>query len=168
MVGGHKNKCIKKKIFEIGLIINLVNMKNRLNEDLKSAMKNKESLRLNTIRLVKKYIQELETSVGHTGEATDAEILKIINKLVKQGKDAADQYKTAGRTDLYENETKQVAVLETYLPKQLTDDEISIEIDKVMSETGSTNMGILMKELNTRLAGRADGKTISKILKTKL
>lgn len=167
MVGGHKNKCIKK-IFEISLIINLVNMKSRLNEDLKSAMKNKESLRLNTIRLVKKYIQELETSVGHTGEATDAEILKIINKLVKQGKDAADQYKTAGRTDLYENEIKQVAVLETYLPKQLTDDEISIEIDKVMSETGSTNIGILMKELNTRLVGRADGKTISRILKTKL
>ena len=143
-------------------------MKNRLNEDLKSAMKNKETLRLNTIRLIKKYIQELETSVGHIGEATDAEVLKIINKLVKQGKDAAEQYNSAGRTDIYEEEIQQVAVLETYLPKQLSDDEISIEIDKVMSETGSTNMGVLMKELNTRLAGRADGKTISRILKTKL
>ena len=143
-------------------------MKNRLNEDLKYAMKNKETLRLNTIRLVKKYIQELETSVGHTGDATDAEVLKIINKLVKQGKDAADQYKSAGRTDIYEEEIQQVAVLEGYLPKQLSDDEISVEIDKVMEETGSTNMGVLMKELNTRLAGRADGKTISKILKTKL
>jgi uncharacterized protein YqeY len=58
-------------------------MRNRLNDDLKSAMKNKDTLRLNTIRLVKKYIQELETSVGHNGEATDAEIMKIINKLVK-------------------------------------------------------------------------------------
>jgi uncharacterized protein YqeY len=143
-------------------------MKNKLNDDLKSAMKNKETLRLNTIRLVKKYIQELETSVGHSGDATDAEILKIINKLVKQGKDAAEQYKSAGRTDIYNDEMQQVAVLETYLPKQLTDDEIAIEIDKVMSETGSTNMGVLMKELNTRLAGRADGKTISRILKTKL
>ncbi len=143
-------------------------MKNRLNEDLKSAMKNKETLRLNTIRLVKKYIQELETSVGHTGDATDAEVLKIINKLVKQGKDAADQYKSAGRTDIYEEEMQQVAVLEGYLPKQLSEDEISVEIDKVMEETGSTNMGVLMKELNTRLAGRTDGKTISKILKTKL
>ena len=143
-------------------------MKNRLNEDLKSAMKNKETLRLNTIRLVKKYIQELETSVGHNGDATDAEVLKIINKLVKQGKDAAEQYKSAGRTDIYNEEIQQVAVLESYLPKQLNDDEISIEIDKVMSETGSTNMGVLMKELNIRLAGRADGKTISRILKTKL
>lgn len=143
-------------------------MKNRLNEDLKSAMKNKESLRLNTIRLVKKYIQELETSVGHNGDATDAEVLKIINKLVKQGKDAAEQYKSAGRTDIYEEEMQQIAVLETYLPKQLSDDEIAIEIDKVMLETGSTNMGVLMKELNSRLAGRADGKTISRILKTKL
>ena len=143
-------------------------MKNRLNEDLKSAMKNKESLRLNTIRLVKKYIQELETSVGHTGDATDSEVLKIINKLVKQGKDAAEQYKSAGRTDIYEEEMQQIAVLESYLPKQLSDDEIVVEIDKVMLETGSTNMGVLMKELNSRLAGRADGKTISRILKTKL
>ena len=62
----------------------------------------------------------------------------------------------------------QVAILEEYLPKQLSEEEISIEIDKVMTETGSTNMGILMKELNVRLSGRADGKTISRILKTKL
>jgi uncharacterized protein YqeY len=143
-------------------------MKNRLNDDLKSAMKNKDTLRLNTIRLIKKNIQELETSVGHNGEATDVEILKIISKLVKQGKDAAEQYKSAGRTELYEDEMYQVSVLEEYLPKQMSDDEISIEIDKVMTETGSTNMGVLMKELNTRLAGRADGKTISRILKSKL
>jgi uncharacterized protein YqeY len=131
-------------------------------------MKNKDTLRLNTIRFVKKYIQELETSAGHNGEATDAEILKIISKLVKQGKDAAEQYKSAGRMDLYDVELAQVAILEEYLPKQLSEEEISIEIDKVMTETGSTNMGILMKELNVRLSGRADGKTISRILKTKL
>lgn len=143
-------------------------MKNRINNDLKIAMKNKETLRLNTIRLVKKYIQELETSVGHNGEASDAEVMKIINKLVKQGKDSAEQYKSAGRIELYNEEMAQVAVLEEYLPKQMSEDEISVEIDKVMTETGSTNMGVLMKELNSRLAGRADGKTISRILKTKL
>lgn len=143
-------------------------MKNRLNDDLKSAMKSKDALRLSVIRLVKKYIQELETSVGHSGEATDAEIMKIINKLVKQGKDSAEQYKSAGRNELYDEELLQVAVLEEYLPKQMSEDEISVEIDKVMVETGSTNMGVLMKELNSRLAGRADGKTISRILKTKL
>lgn len=143
-------------------------MKNRINNDLKIAMKNKETLRLNTIRLVKKYIQELETSVGHNGEASDAEVMKIINKLVKQGKDSAEQYKSAGRIELYNEEMSQVTVLEEYLPKQMSEDEISVEIDKVMAETGSTNMGVLMKELNSRLAGRADGKTISRILKTKL
>jgi uncharacterized protein YqeY len=143
-------------------------MKSRLNEDLKSAMKSKDALRLSVIRLVKKYIQELETSVGHNGEATDVEIMKIINKLVKQGKDSAEQYKSAGRIELYNEEMLQVAVLEEYLPKQMSEDEISVEIDKVMTETGSTNMGVLMKELNSRLAGRADGKTISRILKTKL
>ena len=143
-------------------------MKNRLNDDLKSAMKSKDALRLSVIRLVKKYIQELETSVGHNGEATDAEIMKIINKLVKQGKDSAEQYKSAGRIELYNEEMSQFAVLEEYLPKQMSEDEISVEIDKVMTDTGSTNMGVLMKELNSRLAGRADGKTISRILKTKL
>ena len=143
-------------------------MKNKLNADLKSAMKNREMLRLDTIRLVKKNIQELETSVGHNGEATDVEVLKIISKLVKQGKDSAEQYKSANRMDLCDREMEQVAILEEYLPKQMTDDEIAVEIDKVISETGSTNMGVLMKELNTRLAGRADGKTISRILKTKL
>ena len=143
-------------------------MKKKLNDDLKSAMKNREMLRLDTIRLIKKNIQELETSVGHSGEATDAEIMKIISKLVKQGKDSAEQYNSAGRTDLFDIEMQQVAVLESYLPKQLTDEEIAVEIDVVMTETGSTNIGVLMKELNARLAGRADGKTISRILKTKL
>lgn len=143
-------------------------MRNRLNDDLKSAMKDKDTLRLNVVRLVKKYVQELETSVGHSGTATDAEVMKIIGKLVKQGKDSAEQYKSAGRIDLYDEEMSQVNILESYLPKQMTDDEIAVEIDKVMSETGSTNMGVLMKELNVRLAGRADGKTISRILKTKL
>ena len=143
-------------------------MKKKLNDDLKSAMKNREMLRLDTIRLIKKNIQELETSVGHNGEATDAEIMKIISKLVKQGKDAAEQYNSAGRTDLFDIEMQQVAVLESYLPKQLTDEEIAVEIDTVMTETGSTNIGVLMKELNVRLVGRADGKTISRILKTKL
>lgn len=143
-------------------------MKNKLNDDLKLAMKNKDTLRLNTIRLVKKYMQELETSVGHNGEATDGEIMKIISKLVKQGRDSAEQYKNAGRADLYDEEIAQVSVLENYLPKQMTDEEIAVEIDKVMEESGSTNMGVLMKELNVRLAGRADGKTISRILKTKL
>jgi uncharacterized protein YqeY len=143
-------------------------MRNRLNDDLKSAMKDKDTLRLNVVRLVKKYVQELETSVGHSGTATDAEVMKIISKLVKQGKDSAEQYKSAGRIDLYDEEMAQVNILESYLPKQMTDEEIAIEVDKVMSETGSTNMGVLMKELNVRLAGRADGKTISRILKTKL
>lgn len=143
-------------------------MRNRLNDDLKSAMKDKDTLRLNVVRLVKKYVQELETSVGHSGTATDAEVMKIIGKLVKQGKDSAEQYKSAGRTDLYDEEIAQVNILESYLPKQMTDEEIAVEIDKVMLETGSTNMGVLMKELNVRLAGRADGKTISRILKTKL
>ncbi len=143
-------------------------IKERLTEDMKSFMRNKETVKLNTVRMVKKNVTELETSSGHSGEATDDEILKIIQKMVKQGTDTARIYKEQGRDDLYKEESEQLDVLKEYLPKQLTEDEISKEIDKVMSETGLSQMGPLMKELNKRLAGRADGKTISNILKTKL
>jgi uncharacterized protein YqeY len=143
-------------------------VKEKLNEDLKSFMKNKETVKLNTVRMVKKNITELETSAGHNGEASDEEILKIIQKMVKQGTDTARIYKEQGRDDLYNEETEQLEVLKEYLPKQLSEEEISAEIDKVMSETGLNQMGPLMKELNKRLSGRADGKTISNILKTKL
>lgn len=143
-------------------------IKERLTEDMKSFMRNKETVKLNTVRMVKKNVTELETSSGHFGEATDDEILKIIQKMVKQGTDTARIYKEQGRDDLYKEESEQLDVLKEYLPKQLTEDEISKEIDKVMSETGLSQMGPLMKELNKRLTGRADGKTISNILKTKL
>ena len=143
-------------------------IKEKLTEDMKSFMKNKETVKLNTVRMVKKNVTELETSSGHSSEATDDEILKIIQKMVKQGTDTARIYKEQGRDDLYKEESEQLDVLKEYLPKQLTEDEISKEIDKVMSETGLNQIGPLMKELNKRLAGRADGKTISNILKTKL
>ena len=88
--------------------------------------------------------------------------------MVKQGSDTARIYKEQGRDDLYNEESEQLEVLKDYLPKQLSDEEISKEIDKVMEETGLNQIGPLTKELNKRLAGRADGKTISNILKTKL
>ena len=143
-------------------------IKEKLNEDMKSFMKNKETVKLNIVRMVKKNITELETSAGHNSEATDEEILKIIQKMVKQGSDTARMYKEQGRDDLYDEESEQIEVLKEYRPKQLSEEEISKEIDKVMEETGLNQMGPLMRELNKRLAGRADGKTISNILKTKL
>ena len=143
-------------------------IKEKLNEDLKSFMKNKETVKLNTVRMVKKNITELETSAGHNGEANAEEILKIIQKMVKQVSDTARISKEQGRDDLYNEESEQLEVLKDYLPKQLSDEEISKEIDKVMEETGLNQIGPLMKELNKRLFGRADGKTISNILKTKL
>ena len=88
--------------------------------------------------------------------------------MVKQGSDTARMYREQGRDDLYKEESEQIEVLKNYLPKQLSEEEISKEIDKVMEETGLNQIGPLMKELNKRLAGRADGKTISNILKTKL
>lgn len=144
------------------------NLKERLNEDMKSFMRSKETVKLNTVRMVKKNITELETSTGHIGEATDEEILKIIQKMVKQYSETARIYKEQGRHDLFNEESEQLELLKEYLPKQLSEEEISKEIDKVMEETGLNQIGPLMKELNKRLAGRADGKTISNILKTKL
>lgn len=143
-------------------------LKERLNEDLKSFMKSKETVKLNIVRIVKKNITDFEISKGLGYETSDDEIMKIIQKMVKTVADTARIYKEQGRDDLYKEETEQLDVLKEYLPKQLSEEEISAEIDKVMSETGLNQMGPLMKELNKRLAGRADGKTISTILKTKL
>lgn len=143
-------------------------LKKKLNEDLKSFMKSKETVKLNIVRIVKKNITDFEISKSLGYEASDDEIMKIIQKMVKTGADTARIYKEQGRDDLYNEETEQLDVLKEYLPKQLSEEEISAEIDRVMSETGLNQMGPLMKELNKRLAGRADGKTISNILKTKL
>ena len=133
-----------------------------------SAMKAKETVRLASLRAIKAAIMLAKTAEGATGEITDPEIIKIIQKLVKQRKDSAQQYTDAGRPELAENELAEAAVMEVYLPKQLSEAELEAELAKIIAEVGATkpqDMGKVMGVATKKLAGLADGRAISAAVK---
>lgn len=136
--------------------------------DMVSAMKAKESVRLASLRAIKAAILLAKTAEGATGEVTDQEVVKIIQKLVKQRKESAQQYNDAGRPELAENELAEAACMEVYLPKQLSEAELEAELTKIIAEVGATKpqeMGKVMGVATKKLAGLADGKLISNIVK---
>ena len=129
-----------------------------------AAMKAKETVRLSTLRSVKAAITLAKTAEGASGELTDQDIVKIIQKLVKQRKESAQQYTDAGRPELAENELAEAAVMEVYLPKQLSEAELEAELAKIIAEVGASkpqDMGKVMGVATKRLAGLADGRAIS-------
>lgn len=135
-----------------------------ISHDIVEAMKAKDKPRLMALRNVKKYFIEAKTAPGAGDELSDEAALKIMAKLVKQGKDTAALYKEQGREDLAEEELAQVAAIETYLPKALSDEELISELKVIIAEVGATNakeMGKVMGVASKRLAGRAEGKAIS-------
>ena len=139
-------------------------MENRIQADMVSAMKAKETVRLASLRAIKAAIMLAKTAEGATGEITDQEIVKIIQKLVKQRKESAQQYNDAGRPELAENELAEAAVMEVYLPKQLSEAELEEELKKIIAEVGATKpqeMGKVMGVATKKLAGLADGRAIS-------
>ena len=136
----------------------------RISEDIKSAMKAKDRVALDTLRNVKKLFLEAKTAPGANDTLSDADALKLIQKLVKQGRDAADIYRQQGRADLAEAELAQVRVMETYLPRPLTPEELDEQLQRIISEVGAagpSDMGRVMSAATDALAGRADGRTIS-------
>ncbi len=136
-----------------------------------AAMKAKETVRLAALRGIKAAILLAKTAEGSNGELTDADIVKIIQKLVKQRKESAEQYNQAGRPELAENELAEAAAIEVYLPKQLSEEEVKTELVKIIAETGASkpsDMGKVMGVATKRLAGIADGKLISTIVKSLL
>ena len=140
----------------------------QINEDIKSAMKARDKVRLETLRNIKKVFLEAKTAPGANDTLADADALKIISKLAKQGKETAATYTQAGRQDLADAELAQVEVLESYLPKQLTQEEIEAEVKKIIAEVGATSMkemGKVMGTASKQLAGKADGRVISEIVK---
>lgn len=140
----------------------------QISEDIKSAMKAHDKVRLETLRNIKKVFLEAKTAPGANDTLTDADALKIISKLAKQGKETATTYTQAGRQDLADAELEQVEVLESYLPKQLSADEIEAEVKKIIAEVGATSMkemGKVMGAASKQLAGKADGRVISEIVK---
>lgn len=140
----------------------------KVSEDIKNAMKAKDKVALETLRNVKKFFLEAKTAPGANDTLTDADALKIIQKLVKQGKDSAEIYTQQGRADLAEAELAQVKVLETYLPKQMTAEELEVEVKVIIAQVGAAgpkDMGKVMGVASKALAGKAEGRAISETVK---
>lgn len=128
------------------------------------AMKAKDTVRLSALRNAKKYIIEAKTSGPGIDELPDADVLKIISKLAKQGSDSAAIFMQQNRQDLADEELAQVAVYQEFLPKQLTVEELTAEVQAIIAEVGASSMkdmGKVMGIASKKLAGRADGKDIS-------
>ena len=147
---------------------NRTDMEKRIQTDMVSAMKEKNAVRLASLRAIKAAILLAKTAEGGNGEVTDQEIVKIIQKLVKQRKESAQQYTDAGRPELAANELAEVAEMEVYLPKQLSEEEVKAELEKIIAEVGATKpqeMGKVMGVATKKLAGLADGRAISAAVK---
>lgn len=143
----------------------------QISKDIVAAMKAKDKVRLEALRNIKKLFLEAKTAPGANDELTDEAALKILSKLAKQGKDTAALYISQNREDLANEELAQVTIIEEYLPKPLSEEELKTEIQKIIEEVGASSpkdMGKVMGMATKTLAGKADGKTISAIVKTLL
>ena len=141
-----------------------MDMFDRISNDIKEAMKAKDKVRLETLRNIKKVFLEAKTAPGANDTLTDEAALKIMQKLVKQGKDSATLYNEQGRADLAEAELAQVAVIETYLPKQMSAEELETALKAIIAEVGAEgpkDMGKVMGTATKKLAGLAEGRAIS-------
>lgn len=136
----------------------------QISNDIKEAMKAKDKVRLETLRNVKKVFLEAKTAPGANDTLTDDAALKLIQKLVKQGKDSAQIYHGQGRPDLAAEEEAQVNVLEAYLPKQMSEEELTEALKAIIAQVGATSgkdMGKVMGVATKQLAGKAEGRAIS-------
>ena len=141
-----------------------MSLEKQISQGIMDAMKAKEPVRLAALRNVKKYILEAKTAGVNIDELPDADTLKIIQKLAKQGAESAEIYRNQGRADLADEETTQVEVLREFLPKALSDEELTAAVRTVITEvsaTGMQDMGRVMGVASKRLAGQADGGRIS-------
>ena len=144
-------------------------LQERIAEDMKAAMRARDSARLTTIRMLTAAMKQKE--VDERVVLVDADVLAIVDKLIKQRRDSIAQFQTAGRADLVDKEKAEIEVLAVYLPKALTDDEIASEIDSAIATSGASGaqaMGKVMAALKPRLAGRADMTRVSAMVKARL
>lgn len=140
----------------------------QISNDIKEAMKARDKVRLETLRNIKKYFLEAKTAPGANDTLTDEAAMKIIQKLAKQGKDSATLYQSQGREDLASEELAQVAVIEEYLPKQMSAKELETAIKEIIGTIGATSMkdmGKVMGIATKQLAGKAEGAAISALVK---
>lgn len=140
----------------------------KISEDIKSAMKARDKVRLDTLRNIKKVFLEAKTAPGANDTLSDADALKILQKLAKQGRETAKTYTDANRPDLAAEEAAQAAVIEEYLPRQLSEEEIAVAVRDIIATTGAQSMkdmGRVMGLASKQLAGKADGRAISAVVK---
>lgn len=140
----------------------------QISNDIKEAMKAKDKVKLETLRNIKKFFLEAKTAPGANDTLTDDAALKIIQKLAKQGKDAAEIYIGQGRQDLADEELAQVKVIEAYLPKQMSSEELEAALKAIIAEVGAVDakdMGKVMGVATKQLAGKAEGRAISAMVK---
>ena len=140
----------------------------QISEDIKAAMKARDKVRLETLRNIKKVFIEAKTAPGANDTLDDADALKIIQKLAKQGRESAATFAEKNRQDLADGELAQVAVIESYLPRQLDEAEIEAAVKDIIAQTGAAgmkDMGKVMGMATKQMAGKADGKAISTIVK---
>jgi uncharacterized protein YqeY len=146
-----------------------MSLKAQIQEDMKTAMRAKETARLATIRLLLAAMKQRE--VDERIELTDTDVLTIIEKMIKQRKDSITQYEAGGRQDLADVEKAEMDILSTYMPAALSDAEVQAEVDAAMAETGAAgmqDMGKVVALLKSRLAGRADMGKVSGLVKAAL
>lgn len=140
----------------------------QISEDIKAAMKARDKVRLETLRNIKKVFLEAKTAPGANDTLEDADALKILQKLAKQGRETAQTYIDNNRQDLADEELAQAKVIEEYLPKPLSEEEIEKEVKDIIAQTGAQGMkdvGKVMGMASKKMAGRADGRAISTIVK---
>jgi len=143
-----------------------MNLRETINQDVKNAMKAKDTKKRDALRLLTSAFKQIE--VDERRDLSDEDVIAIITKQVKRGNDSATQYKDGGREDLMQNELDEIAYFEAYLPKQLSDEELSTEVAKIIEQVGATtmkDMGKVMGNASKALAGIADGKRINECVK---
>ncbi|MDQ1149987.1 GatB/YqeY domain-containing protein [Sphingobacterium zeae] len=143
----------------------------QINQDIKAAMIAKDTAKLRGLRAIKAAILLAKTEKGHAEDLTEEAEIKVLQKLVKQRRESAEIYKSQNREDLYEIEVEEEKVIEAYLPKQLSKTEVETIVKAIIAETGASSikdMGKVMGATNQKLAGQADGKTISEVVKNLL
>ncbi len=144
-------------------------LKEKLMEDLKDSMKNHDEVKKNTVTMIRAAIKQIE--VDKRVELEDNEIVEIISKEAKKRKDALAEFEKAGRDDLISQTNEELAIIKTYLPEELSVEELTSIIEETIKEVGAEtmkDMGKVMQAVKTKTAGRADGKTINEIVKSKL
>ena len=144
-------------------------LRERIDQEMKDAARAQQKQRLNTLRMLKSAMKYREIETGKPRE--DADVIGVVGTLIKQRRDSAAQYQAGGRPELAQNENQEIAILEAFLPRQLTDDELAAMVQEAVAAAGAKgpkDMGAVMKALMPKTAGKAEGKRVSDAVKSAL